>query len=409
MPGSFLHPFTPPRRDQFVTIRSGKGAVVWDTAGNEYIDGMASLWYMNIGHGRDEMAEAIATQARTLAAYHAFDPFSNEPAEAAADRIAELSPFEGARVFFGTSGSDAVDTAMKIARIAQREAGHAEKTIVVSRERGYHGTNYGGTSLQGIAPNRDGFGPLVPEVMNVVADDAEAMKQVFADHGDRIAAVITEPMQGAGGVWPPPPGYLDQLRELCDASGAYLIHDEVITGFGRLGEWFGSQFYGVTPDLIIFAKAVTSGYVPFSGVVVGPRVRAALEANEGFLLRTGYTYSGHPLGAAAALKSIEIQEREGLLDRATHIGTLLQAGLGGLRDDGLLTSVRGEGAVWGITIRDPLDAVETRDALLGEGVIVRPLPPGHLLMCPPLVITDEQVDHLVSSIRKVLQATDRTG
>ncbi len=404
MPGPFLHPFTQPRQDQFVSIRSGKGALVWDDAGNEYIDGMASLWYVNIGHGREEMAEAIATQAKTLAAYHAFEPFTTEPADRAAATIAELSPYDGARVFFGTSGSEAVDTAMKIARIAQREAGHSEKTIVVSRERGYHGTNYGGTSLQGIPPNREGFGPLVPDVLNVVADDGEAMKQLFADHGDRVAAVITEPLQGAGGVWPPPPGYLQQLRELCDVYGAYLIHDEVITAFGRLGEWFGSEFYGVTPDLITFAKAVTSGYIPFSGVVVGPRVRAALEANEGFLLRTGYTYSGHPLGAVAALKSIEIQQREGLLARATHIGALLQSGLGELHDDGLLTSVRGEGAVWGITIPDPFDAVETRNALLGEGVIVRPLPPGHLLMCPPLVITDEQVDRLVSSIRKVLTA-----
>jgi adenosylmethionine-8-amino-7-oxononanoate aminotransferase len=206
MPGSFLHPFAPPRQDRFVSIRAGKGAVVWDDAGSEYIDGMASLWYVNIGHGREEMAEAIATQAKTLAAYHAFDPFTTEPADQAAARIADLSPYEGARVFFATSGSEAVDSAMKIARIAQREAGHPEKTIVVSRERGYHGTNYGGTSLQGIPSNREGFGPLVPDVMNVVADDAEAMKQVFADHGEEIAAVITEPVQGAGGVWPPSPG-----------------------------------------------------------------------------------------------------------------------------------------------------------------------------------------------------------
>ena len=405
MPDPFLHPFTPPRKEDFVSIRRGEGAVVWDDAGNEYIDGMASLWYMNIGHGREEMAEAIAEQARTLAAYHAFDPFTNEPADQAAAKIAELSPYDDARVFFATSGSEAVDSAMKIARIAQREAGHPEKTIVVSRERGYHGTNYGGTSLQGIPPNREGFGPLVPGVVNVVADDAEVMKQVFTDHGDEVAAVITEPLQGAGGVWPPPPGYLEQLRDLCDAYGAYLIHDEVITGFGRLGEWFGSQFYGVTPDLITFAKAVTSGYIPFSGVIVGPAVRAALEANEGFMLRTGYTYSGHPLGAVAALKAIEIQERESLLDRATHIGGLLRAGLGDLFNDGLVTSVRGEGAVWGITVPDPVDNVEARNMLLGEGVIVRPLPPGHLLMCPPLVITDDQVDHLVSSVRKVLSSS----
>jgi len=396
-----LHPFTPPRKDEFVTIVGGKDAVVWDSAGNQYIDGMASLWYVNVGHGREEMAEAIAAQAKTLAAYHAFDPFTNEPAEQAAAKIADLSPFGSARVFFGTSGSEAVDTAMKLARIAQREAGHPEKSIVVSRERGYHGTNYGGTSLQGIPPNREGFGPLVPGVVNVVAEDEEAMKQVFTDHGDQIAAVITEPVQGAGGVWPPPPGYLRHLRELCDAYGAYLIHDEVITGFGRLGEWFGSQFYDVTPDMITFAKAVTSGYVPFSGVIVGPAVRDGLEANEGFLLRTGYTYSGHPLGAVAALKAVEIQEQENLLARAAEVGARLHRGLLELHGDGLLTNVRGDGAVWGVSVPDHLDAVAVRNALLEEGVIVRPLPP-HLLMCPPLVITDEQIDRIVEAMRGVL-------
>ncbi len=401
MSGSFLHPFTPPRKTEFLNIARGSGALVWDDAGNSYIDGMASLWYVNIGHGREEMAATIAAQARTLAAYHAFDPFTNGPADAAADKIAELSPYDDCRVFFGTSGSEAVDTAMKMARIAQIQAGHPEKTIVVSRERGYHGTNYGGTSLQGIAPNREGWGPLVPGVVNVTAEDEEAMKQVFADHGDEIAAVITEPVQGAGGVWPAPPGYLQHLRDLCDTYGAYLIFDEVITGFGRLGAWFGSQFYGVTPDMITFAKAVTSGYVPFSGVIVGPAVKSALEANEGFLLRTGYTYSGHPLGAVAALKAIEIQEREGLLPRATEIGARLENGLSGLLDDGLLVNVRGEGAVWGVTLNDGVDAVATRDRLLDAGVIVRPLPP-YLLMCPPLVITDDQIDQMIEGMRGVL-------
>jgi putrescine aminotransferase len=400
---AFLHGFAPPRKHQFVTITRGEGAVVWDEAGNEYIDGMASLWYCNIGYGREEMADAIAAQVRKLAAYQTFDPFSNEPAEAAAELIAGLSPHEQARVFFATSGSEAVDTAMKIARIAQREAGHQEKTIVVSRERGYHGTNYGGTSLQGIAPNREGFGPLVPDVMNVVADDAEAMKQVFADHGDEVAAVITEPIQGVGGVRPPPLGYLEQLRDLCDAHGAYLIHDEVITGFGRLGTWFASQFYDVTPDMITFAKAATSGYVPFSGVIVGPAVNAALEANEGFVLRTGYTYSGHPLGAAASLKALEIQQREDLLGRATHLGGLLREGLGALQSNGLLTDVRGEGAVWGVSVPEGVDPAAARDGIMEEGVILRGLPPDNLLMCPPLVITDEQVDRLLSAMRKVLE------
>ena len=404
MPSAFLHPFTAPRKDEFITIVSGRDAVVVDDHGNEYINGMAPLWYANVGHGREEIADAIAIQARTLAAYHTFDPFTNEPAEMAAAKIADLSPFDDARVFFGPSGSEAVDTAMKLARVAHREAGHPEKQLIISRERGYHGTNYGGTSIQGIAPNREGFGSLVPDIINVVADDDEAMKRTFAERGDEIAAVITEPIQGAGGVWPPPDGYLSHLRDLCDTYGAFLIHDEVITGFGRTGEWFASQFYGVTPDMIIFAKGVTSGYVPLSGVIVGPAVHRDLEANDGFILRTGYTFSGHPIACVAALKCIEIQEREGLLERATEIGVRLSAGLRDLRDDGLLVDVRGEGAVWGISVPDGVDVAAVRDALLTLGVIIRPIPPAHLTLCPPLVITDEQIDQIVTAIGTVLRS-----
>jgi adenosylmethionine-8-amino-7-oxononanoate aminotransferase len=404
MPSSFLHPFSPPRKEEFISISGGKGAVVFDTNGNEYIDGMGSLWYANVGYGREEIADVVAETLRQLGAYHTFDPFTNPQTEELAAKIVELSPHDDARVFFGSSGSEAVDTAMKLARIAHREAGRPEKQIIVSRERGYHGTNYGGTSVQGIAPNRDGFGPLVPGIINVVADDDEAMKKIFAEHGDEIAAVITEPIQGAGGVWPPPDGYLSHLRDLCDTYGAFLIFDEVITGFGRTGKWFGSQFYGVTPDLTTFAKAVTSGYVPLSGVIVGPAVLAGLEANEGFILRTGYTYSGHPAACATALKCIEIQEREGLLARATAIGERLGAGLQALRNEGLLVDVRGEGAVWGISVNDGVNVVAARDALLTRGVIVRPIPPSHLTMCPPLVITDEQIDTMISALRSVLAA-----
>ncbi len=405
MPSQFLHPFSPPRKEAFISVAGGTGALVSDDQGNEFIDAMASLWYANVGYGREEIADVMADQAKRLGAFHTFDPFTNPQSENLAAKVVELSPFDRARVFFGSSGSEAVDTAMKIARISHREAGRPEKQIIVSRERGYHGTNYGGTSVQGIAPNRDGFGPLVPGILNVVADDDEAMKRVFAEHGDEIAAVITEPIQGASGVWPPPEGYLSHLRDLCDTYGAYLIFDEVITGFGRTGSWFASQFYGVTPDLITFAKAVTSGYVPLSGVIMGPAVIDSLEANEGFVLRTGYTYSGHPVACAVGLKCIEIQEREGLLERATAIGERLSAGLDSLKADGLLVDVRGAGAVWGVSIPDSLDVLATRDALMTQGVSVRPIPPNHLTMCPPLVITDDQIDTVLAALRSVLGGT----
>ena len=402
MPDPFLHPFTPPRREGFITIVGGEGSVVWDDEGNRYLDGMASLWYANVGHGRRDLARAIAVQAEAMAGYHTYAPFTNRPADELAAKVAGLSPFDEPRVFFASSGSGAVDSAIKLARIAHREAGEGDRHLVVSRGRGYHGSNYGGTSIQGLPPNLEGFGPMLPGVVNVAPDDEEAMKQVFADHGPEIAAVVTEPVQGASGVWPPHPGYLEHLRDLCDAHGAYLVFDEVITGFGRLGTWFAAQYYGVTPDLITFAKAITSGYVPLSGVIVGPAPRAALEANEGFLLRTGYTYSGHPLACAAGLENLAIHEREGLLERAVRIGEILESGLGSLLDRGLVAEVRGAGAVWGVSVLDGQSPDEARDRLLGEGVIVRPIPPSHLAICPPLVTTDEQAGEIVAALERVL-------
>lgn len=398
---AFLHPFAPPRKSEFIRIVGGEGAVVWDDGGNRYIDGMASLWYMNVGHGHPVMVDAIARQAATLAAYHTFDPFTNEPSESLAGRVLDLSPFPTGRVFFGGSGSEAVDTAMKIARVAQREAGHSERTIIVSRENGYHGVNFGGTSAQGIPANREGWGPLVGDVVTVPSRDVEAVARVFAERGDTVAAVLTEPLQGAGGVFPPPDGYLAALRRLCDTHGAYLIFDEVISGFGRLGSWFAAQHYGVVPDMITFAKAVTSGYVPLGGVVLGPAVAAALDANDGFVLRHGYTYSGHPLATAAGLAALGIHEEEGLVARATHIGARLSEGLRALHADGLVSEVRGEGGVWAVGLTDRHDAAAVRNAALGLGVIVRPIGTS-LAMCPPLVISDAELDRIVDVLAAVL-------
>ena len=398
---AFLHPFSPPRMTEYLTIVGGEGAEIWDTEGNRYIDGMASLWYMNVGHGHPRMVEAITAQAKALASYHTFAPFSNLPAETLSDRIVDLSPFDRGRVFLTSSGSEAVDSAMKIARIAQREAGRPHKTMIVSREHGYHGTNFGGTSAQGIPVNREGFGELVGNVVNVPGPDIEPMARLFAEHGDGIAAVLSEPLQGAGGVFPPPEGYLEGLRALCDEHDAFLILDEVITGFGRLGTWFGAQRYGVTPDLITFAKAVSSGYIPLGGVIVGPAVSDALTANEGFALKHGYTYSGHPIAAAAGVQALAIQEDEGLLDRVPSIERRLGEGLRALLGDGLVTEVRGEGAVWAVQLPEGRDVMKDRDGVLAEGVIVRPLG-NALVMCPPLVIADSQVDRIVDALATVL-------
>ena len=394
MTGAFLHPFAKPARPSFIRLVSGRGATVTTADGRELIDGMASLWYCAIGHGRREMADAVANQMTTLEAYSAFDPFTTDPADAVAARIASLSPVADARVFLCGSGSEAVDSAMKLARVAHVQAGHPERTVIISRTRGYHGTNYGGTSAQGIAPNKVGYGTLLADVIQVDADDIEAMSVAMEKNKGRLAAVIAEPVQGAGGVFPATVEYLQGLRKLCDQHGAYLVYDEVITGFGRLGEWFGATHYGVIPDMITFAKAVTSGYQPLGGVVCAPSVTGPLESDPDFILRHGYTYSGHASVCAAALKNIEIIENENLLERSVHIGRRLGEGLTAMANDGIIAGARGRGAVWAAALRPDQDAIRIRDRMLELGAITRAINDCNTF-CPPFVITDAQLDTLL--------------
>jgi adenosylmethionine-8-amino-7-oxononanoate aminotransferase len=306
-----------------------------------------------------------------------------------------------ARVFLTCSGSEAVDAAIKLARVAHWCAGDRDRQLVVSRKPSYHGVTYGGATATGLLANQEGFGPLVGGVVQVDKDDLEAIERLFAERGQEVAAVIAEPVVGAGGVYPPVPGYLEGLRRLCDEHGAFLILDEVICGFGRLGRWWGAQRYGVVPDLVTFAKAVTSGYQPLGGVLVGGRVRAPLEADESFLLRHGHTYSGHPAAAAAGLVALEITRREGLLERATKVGERLAAGLNSLRDDGKVAEVRGDGAVWAVGLRPDQSAPALRDGMLERGVIPRPIGANTLAFCPPLVIEDADIDRCVTALEEV--------
>jgi adenosylmethionine-8-amino-7-oxononanoate aminotransferase len=398
MPSAFLHPFAKPTRESFITLVRGQGAVVTDSQGRDYIDGMAALWYCAVGHGRTEIARVIAEQAETLAGYSTFDPFTNEPVEQLAERLIGIAPMPDSRVFFTSSGSEAVDTAMKLARLAHVQAGHPEKTVIISRQRGYHGTTYGGTSAQGIPPNREGYGPLVGDVLQVPADDLEALSIAMSQNQDRLAAVLIEPVQGAGGVFPPSEGYVEGVRRLCDQHGAFLIFDEVISGFGRLGHWFAAHRFGVRPDLVTFAKAVTSGYQPLGGVFVGPAVRGPLEADPNFFLRTGFTYSGHPTACRAALANIDIIEREGLIERAHHVGRRLSAGLHSLHGDGVVAAVRGDGAVWAVAQHPHIDPVKVRDRMLEHGVITRAVGTDTNTFCPPLVIGESQIDAIIDAL-----------
>jgi adenosylmethionine-8-amino-7-oxononanoate aminotransferase len=236
------------------------------------------------------------------------------------------------------------------------------------------------------------------DVVQVPSDDVEALSVLMASRSDEVCAVITEPVQGAGGVYPPDAGYLADLRRLCDQHGALLVFDEVITGFGRLGTWFAADHYGVTPDLTTFAKAVTSGYQPLGGVFVGRTVRDALESDPGFILRHGYTYSGHATACAAALANLAIFEREGLLAEAGRVGRRLGDGLQALAADGVIDHARGVGAVWAAGLRPDQDAIAVRDRMLDLGVITRAINADTNTFCPPLVTTDDQIDRIVDAL-----------
>ncbi|MCW2498925.1 MAG: Acetylornithine transaminase [Frankiales bacterium] len=397
--GALLHPFARPAATDFVRMVRGSGAVVWDDQGKRYVDGLASLWYCNVGHARAEIAEAVAQQMQVLETYHCFERFSNAPAEELAERLAALAPVPGSRVFLTSGGSEAVDTALKLSRSAHAQAGQPERTLVVSRTPSYHGVTYGAMTLTGLPLNRKDFGPGIGDVVQVDKDDLDAVRQVFETNPGRVAAVFAEPVVGAGGVWPPAPGYLQGLRELCDVHGAHLVLDEVICGFGRLGTLFAGTHFGVAADITTFAKGVTSGYVPLGGALVAPSVHAPLSADPGFVLRHGYTYSGHGAAAVAALACLDITEREGLVDRATAIGRRLEPQLRALLDDGLVTDVRGVGALWAVSVPDP---VAVRDRMLDDGVILRPIAPATLAICPPLVIGDDDLDAIAAALRRAL-------
>ncbi len=398
-----LQPFTVPSTpvEEMVEIASAKGCTLVDSAGNEYLDALASLWLCQIGHGNQRVINAIGDQLQKLQTYNLFGPFTNAPAQELAAKILELSPHPDGRVALSSSGSEAVDSSLKLARRYHHLRGDDDRQIMVRRDMGFHGTNIGGTSMQGIAPNREGWGNLLPDVMEIPKDDIEPAAQMFAEHGERIAAVICEPVQGGGGVIMPPDGYLEGLRRLCDQHGALLIFDEVICGFGRTGSWFGAQTFGVTPDLMTFAKGVTSGYLPLSGVIVSRRVCDEFEKMTERLLH-GYTYSGHPVSCAAGLANIGVIEDEGLVERANHIGEKMAEGFEALKKDGVIPGYRGIGGIWAADVDK--DANEVCVALMKRGVVVRPLIEA-IAFCPPLIMTDAEIgsmfDRFDEAVRSV--------
>ncbi|HEX7165581.1 MAG TPA: aminotransferase class III-fold pyridoxal phosphate-dependent enzyme [Acidimicrobiales bacterium] len=408
----FLHSFSKPTAtdDVFLRLVEGQGATVVDNRGKRYIDALASLWYCQVGHGRAEIVDAITAQAHRLQAFHTFERFTNDPADRLANELAAIAPMEDARVFLTSGGSEAVDTAIKLARVAHFVAGEPERTLVISRAPSYHGVTFGAVSATGLPLNQLGFGPLVGGVAQVPHDDLDAIDAAVEANGGpgTVAAIIAEPVIGAGGVLPPAPGYLQGLRERADRYGAFLILDEVICGFGRMGAWFAAVRYGVTPDLVTFAKGVTSGYQPVGGVLVGRAVRDRLEADPDFLLRHGTTYSGHPIACAAAVANLRVIRDERLAERADPIGDRLRAGLEKAVDGERVLSVRGEGAMAAARI-DPEgpSAIAIRDEMLERGVIARPLGTDVMAFCPPLVISDDQLDEVTGTFADAVLALSR--
>ncbi len=396
MTSALLHPFSKPSSDNFRTLVRSEGVRVWDDEGNEYIDGLGSLWYCQVGHNRAELVQAITSQLQTLSSYHTFAPMGSQISDQAAERIRSVSPFPDGRVFLCSSGSESVDSAIKIMRKVAILRGEPERQIILRRGRGYHGVNVGGTTLQGIPANREGWGDLLPKVLEIDPTNIESAASIFKEHGQNIAGVVTEAVQGAGGVFPPPDGFLEGLRRLCDDNGSLLVFDEVITGFGRTGNWFASDTYNVKPDLITFAKGVTSGYQPMGGVLVNRAVCDLFEEDPDFVFMHGYTYSGHPAACAAAIANIDLIEKEGLVERAKHIGKRISQGLEALKSDGLLSEVRGVGAIWAGQIEGATteQGLAVRDKMTEKGVICRAIN-GALAFCPPLIIEDQDIDHMI--------------
>ncbi|HWT25177.1 MAG TPA: aminotransferase class III-fold pyridoxal phosphate-dependent enzyme, partial [Solirubrobacteraceae bacterium] len=325
-------------------IERGEGVHVFDADGRRYLDGTASLWYSNLGYGRREVHEAVAAQMARIEAYSTFGDFANRPSNALAARLAGHAPMDDARVFFTSGGGDSIDTAAKIARRHWVLRGQPERVHLLSRTNGYHGTHGYGTAIGGIEANVANWGPLVPQASAVPHDSLHALEQEILRVGpERVAAFFCEPVIGAGGVYPPPEGYVEGVADLCAEHGILLVVDSVICAFGRLGTWFGVERWpDVRPDLITFAKGVTSGYLPLGGVVVSGEVAAPyFERPGGPMLRHGATYAGHPTCCAAALAVLDIYEAEDLIPRGRELEGPLLAALQPLAEHPAVGEVRG--------------------------------------------------------------------
>lgn len=415
-----------------VLVVAGKDAQVQLADGRWLIDGSAGLWCVNVGHGRAELAKAASDQMLAVAFTPTFGSFSNVPAIRLAERLADLMPGDLDAIFFTSGGSEANESAIKFARYYWRLAGKPEKTVIISHERGYHGLAHATTSATGLAPYHQDFGPSAPEFVHAPApycyrcaggtgdpetcpvNHAELISKTIEQVGaGRVAAVIVEPVLGTGGVIVPPSGYLKALREVCDRHNVLMIADEVITGFGRTGRYFGVERDSVVPDMLTFAKGVSSGYVPLGGVAIRKAIWDAFHdvPNDKPLMH-GFTYSGHPVSCAVALANLDIIEREQLVPQVAERGRYLRKRLDELLELPHVGDVRSLGLMAGVEIVADKETKErfastglARTASVAKearehGLVTRPLLDDILLLAPPFVITEQEIDRAVNALRE---------
>jgi adenosylmethionine-8-amino-7-oxononanoate aminotransferase len=386
-----------------VVWERGKGALLWDVEGREYVDGTCGLWQCAVGHGREELARVAAEQMSKLEFYASFWNFANEPSIRLAARLAELSPPGLDRVFFTNGGSEGIETALKLVRLAWEADGQPGRDLILSRKSAYHGVGSASLAATGIAPLKEGFDPLPPGFIHLstptlrsdVDELVAELEQTIAEQGaERIAAFVGEPVMGVGGMIVPPDGYWPRVQEVLRRNGILLILDEVVTGYGRTGRWFGAQRFELDPDLIVTAKALTSGYVPMGAVFVHDRV---VEMLDGTAFRHGFTYNGHPVGAAVGLANLEIIERERLVERAAETGARMLERLQPAGEIAGVLEVRGVGLMLAVELEEGLDAGPVAAGALERGVVLR-ASGANLVMSPPFVIEPEQADRVVDTL-----------
>ncbi len=430
-----LHPFTDHKdlhQRGVKVIERAEGVFLYDAKGNKILDGMAGLWCVSLGYSRPELVAAATTQMTTLPYYNTFFKTTNKPAVALAAKIAQLAPEGMNHVFYGCSGSEAVDTALRTARVYWQTLGKPEKKIVIGREYGYHGSTTLGASAGGMVDMHRQSGDM-PNFVHVVppywygkggqmspeefglyaARQVEAkIKEIGAD---KIAAFIGEPIQGAGGVLIPPSTYWPEINRICKENDILLIADEVICGYGRLGTWFGSDYFGIKPDMMTTAKALTSGYLPLSALIVHDRVAEVL-VNETGEYYHGFTYSGHPVSCALALKNLELIESEGLVAGAAQKGEVLRAKLNeALGEHPMVGEIRGIGLIGAIELtadkrtrkffeKNGRVGTICRDFCIENGLIMRAVR-DTMVFSPPLIISDEEIDQFVRLAKKSIDQT----